>query len=290
MRTLLANKAPAVLSENQRVALVSLLADHDPAIYAMVRRRILVYGKVACDWLRPHLLSADPVMRRRALEIVHHFGKENSDETFLAFCLNHGEELDLEEAAGLLARTQYPDANPEAYRALYDGWAGELRDRIDFAGDADQVLGAVNQFLFGELGFVGNEHYSDSPENCYLNRVTDKRTGNPISLCAIYLFMARRLRLPIAGVGLPGHFLCRFQSSVQEVYIDPFRRGKFLSKGDCVKHLLNTQHGLQEGYLTPVSSRRILLRMCANLHQTYANLEMVDEASRVQRYLVALAK
>ena len=290
MRTLLANKAPAVLAENQRVALISLLADEDPAIYAMVRRRILAYGRAAGDWLRPHLLSSDPVMRRRALEIVHHLGREDSDETFLAFCLNHGEELDLEEATGLLARTQYPDTNPEGYRALYDGWAAELRDRIDFAEGADQVLGAMNHFLFEELGFVGNEHYGDSPENCYLNRVTDTRTGNPISLCAIYLFLARRLRLPIAGVGLPGHFICRFQSSVKEVYIDAFRRGKFLTKGDCIKHLLNTQHGLQEGHLTPVSSRRILLRMCANLHQTYSNLEMVDEAARVQRYLVALAK
>jgi hypothetical protein len=30
--------------------------------------------------------------------------------------------------------------------------------------------------------------------------------------------------------------------------------------------------------------------MCANLHQAYATLEMAEEASRMQRYLVALAK
>jgi len=47
---------------------------------------------------------------------------------------------------------------------------------------------------------------------------------------------------------------------------------------------------LQEGYLTPVTSRRILQRACANLQQTYASLEMTEEATRTQRYLVALAK
>ena len=290
MRTLLPQTASAGLSEKQRMALISLLADEDPAIYQMVRGKILSFGRTACDWLRPHLLSSDPVMRRRALEIVRHLARENSDETFLAFCLSSGEDLDLEQGAGLLAQTQYPDTNHEGYRALYDSWAAELAGRINFAGQADHILGEMNQYLFKELGFVGNERSGDSPENCYLNRVIDTRTGNPISLCVIYLLLARRLRLPVTGVGLPGHFLCRFQSSVREVYIDVFRQGRFLSKADCIKHLINNHHGLEEGCLTPVSSRRILLRMCANLHQTYAHLEMADEAARVQRYLVALAK
>jgi hypothetical protein len=54
--------------------------------------------------------------------------------------------------------------------------------------------------------------------------------------------------------------------------------------------LIKTSHSLQEGYLAPVSSRRMLLRMCANIHQTCSHLEMAEEAGRMQRYLVALAK
>ena len=42
--------------------------------------------------------------------------------------------------------------------------------------------------------------------------------------------------------------------------------------------------------MTPVTPRRILLRMCASLHQTFAKLEMTEEAGRMQGYLVALAK
>jgi regulator of sirC expression with transglutaminase-like and TPR domain len=118
----------------------------------------------------------------------------------------------------------------------------------------------------------------------------DRRSGNPLSVCCVYLFLARRMRLPIVGIGLPGHFICRYQSSTREIYIDVFRGGKFCTKADCIKHLLQSHHGLQEGYLSPVSSRRMLLRMCANLHQTYSTLEMAEESSRMQRYLVALAK
>jgi len=290
MQMLVSKDSPETLSESQRTALISLLVDEDPAIYQIVRRKILSFGQVACEWLHPHMLSSDPVMRRRALEIVHHFARQGSDERFQDFCLHNGEELDLEMAVGLLAQTQYPDINIEGYQALYDSWAAELRSRIDFAAGAEQILGLINQYLFDDLGFAGNEQFSDNPENCYLNRVVDRRTGNPISLCAIYLFLARRLKLPVAGIGLPGHFVCRFQSSTKEIYVDAFRRGRFWTKADCIKHLLNNHHGLHQGYLAPVTPRRMLLRMCANLHQTYANLEMAEEANRMQRYLVALAK
>src|SRR3989440_5359635 len=290
MQTLISTTEPSPLSESQRTALISLLVDDDPAIYEIVRRNILSYGHPACGWLRPHLLSSDPVMRRRSLEIVHYLARQNSDERFLAFCLNNGEELDLEMAVGLLAQTQYPDTNVQAYQALYDAWAAELRERIDFATPPEQVLGVINKYLFEELGFSGNENYTDNPENCYLNRVVDRRTGNPVSLCTLYLLLARRLQLPIAGIGLPGHFICRFQSSTREMYIDVFSGGSFSTKTPCTKHLIQNKHGLQDGYLTPVSPRRILLRMCANIHQTCSQLDMAEEVARMQRYLVALAK
>ena len=290
MPALVISGAPLTLPEKQRAALISLLADDDPAVYQTVRGKLLSYGKEVCGWLRPYLLHADPLIRRRALEIVRHFSRDDNDAQFIAFCLNSGEEFDLEHAVGLLARTQYPDVNLEAYSALYDLWAEELRTRIDLSGDGELALLTINKYLFDELRFEGDEQYSENPENCYVTRVVDRRSGNPISLCAIYLFVARRLKLPVTGIGLPYHFVCRYQSSIKEIYVDAFRRGHFWTKADCIKHLVNTNHGLHEGHLAPVSSRRILLRMCANLHQTYSQLEMTEDATRVQRYLVALAK
>jgi len=86
-------------------------------------------------------------------------------------------------------------------------------DRLALGDQEQNKLVRMNEFIFGSLGFTGNmENYYD-PENSYLNRVVDRRTGNPINLCLVYLMLARRLRLPIAGIGLPGHFICRFQST-----------------------------------------------------------------------------
>ena len=124
-----------------------------------------------------------------------------------------------------------------------------------------------------------------------MNRVVDRRTGNPISLCSIYLFVARRLKLPVVGIGMPGHFLCRYQNASEDaLFIDAFNRGKLLTKADCVKYLVHTRDGFKESYLAPVTGRRTLLRMCSNLHQIYSQLSLSDEVSRYQRYIVALAK
>jgi len=283
-------KVPA-LSEGQRMALVKLLSDEDPAVYHLVREKILSYGQSAIAWMQPHVLSSDPVLRRRVQEVIDHLARRSADNRFLAFCLSqHGEELDVDQGSWLLAQTRYPDINVAAYQALFDSYAGDLRERIDFGARPDQILATINQYLYSELGFHGNEQNYYEPENSYLNRVIDRRTGNPISLCMVYLFVSRRLHLPVTGIGMPGHFLCRFQCPTDELYIDAFNRGKLLSRTDCVKYLVQTNYGFQDGLLTPATPRRILLRMCSTLHQIYQHLKLAEETARLQRYIVALAK
>jgi regulator of sirC expression with transglutaminase-like and TPR domain len=278
------------LSESQRTALISLLGDEDPSVYQTVRGKLLSFGAPVMEWLRPYTLSDEALLRRRAQEIIHFFGRKAADESFLDFCASHGEDLPLEKGAWLLAQTQYPEINVSAYEALLDAFAAVLRARVDFTANVEEIIASINSYMFQGLEFKPNEANYYDPENSFLNRVIDNRTGNPLSLCTIYLLIGRRLKLPITGIGLPGHFVCRYQTSTAEIYIDAFNRGKLLTKADCIKYLLHTHHGLEEGYLAPVTPRRMLLRMCANLHQIYLHNKQADKTARFQRYLVALAK
>jgi regulator of sirC expression with transglutaminase-like and TPR domain len=120
--------------------------------------------------------------------------------------------------------------------------------------------------------------------------VIDTRTGNPISLSLVYLLIARRLRLPVVGIGMPGHFLCRFQSATKEIYINAFNRGKLLTKADCIKFLHKNGYGFQDDFLGPVSARRIFLRICTNLHRIYADENKAEEKARFERYIAVLGK
>ena len=283
-------ESSAPLSDRQITALLTLLPDEDVTVYQAVREKILSYGPQANEWLRPHTLSSDPVLRRRAQEIIQHLARQEADNRFLAFCLQQGEEFDVEEGAWLLAQTQFPDINVLAYQALFDSYAGELREQINYGSSAHAILGAVNRYLFLHLGFVGNQENYYDPENSFLNRVLDRRTGNPISLCLIYMLLSRRLRLPVTGIGMPGHFLCRFQSFKEELYIDAFNQGRLLTKADCIKYLHQSGQGYKEEFLGPLSSRRLLLRVCSNLHKIYVDLNLSEETARFQRYMVALGR
>ena len=53
-----------------------------------------------------------------------------------------------------------------------------------------------------------------------LNVVLETKKGNPISLCVIYLLIARKLKLPVFGVNLPNMFMLLFRNEQQEFYIN----------------------------------------------------------------------
>lgn len=277
-------------TEGERAALVNLLTDEDPVVYLTVQKKILSCGPEASEWLRPHVLSANPVLRRRSREIVRHFAQADADTQFLSFCRQPGEDLDLEAGVWLLARTNYPDINVEAYRAMLDGYAAELRERLDPSADGQKTLEVINKYLFEELGFAGNEVAYYDPQNSYLNRVMDRRMGNPITLSLLYILLAQRLWLPVGGIGLPGHFVCRYKSVAEELFLDAFNRGKTMSRADCVQFLAHLTEEARAETLTPACARRILARNCNNLHQIYRQLGLKEETLRISRYAAALAR
>ena len=76
----------------------------------------------------------------------------------------------------------------------------------------------------------------------------------------------------------------------QTFFLDVFNGGKFMTKADCVQYLVQGNYSLRDDSLAPVSARRLLLRICGNLHQIYLHLKLAEETARLQRYIVALAK
>ena len=117
--------------------------------------------------------------------------------------------------------------NTEAYRAVLDDYAHDLMHKIDFGSEPEGIMAAINRYIFQTQRYQGNEDNYYSADNSYLNRVIDQRRGNPISLCMIYQLVSRRLGLPMTGIGLPGHFLCRFQTPRQIIILMPLTKGAF---------------------------------------------------------------
>jgi hypothetical protein len=96
------------------------------------------------------------------------------------------------------------------------------------AGDAEDplVAAAATAALLGrEHGFTGDTTEYDHPDNSMLDLVLERRRGLPILLSVVYAEVGRRAGLPLAGVGLPGHFVTGHFGAVPPVLLDPFGGG-----------------------------------------------------------------
>jgi regulator of sirC expression with transglutaminase-like and TPR domain len=181
--------------------------------------------------------------------------------------------LELDRAALLLAAEEYPQLELESYLAQLDQFAARARATDEPQASPVTRLLRLNDVLFGELGFRGNtENYFDV-RNSFLNDVLERRTGIPITLSVVYLEVARRLGLPLLGVGLPGHFLVKYQDEADEILLDPFHDGRLLTENDCFRMILQMYQGnlvFHRSYLNAVTKKQILTRMLQNLKGIYA--------------------
>ena len=203
-----------------------------------------------------------------------------------------GEEadLDLARAALYLAAEEIRPSTPTTT------WRGSMpwpttrpTCRLDTAPPLGRLL-ALNRYLFAEHGFTGNAHHYYDPRNSFLNEVLDRHMGIPITLSVVYLELGWRLELPLAGVGMPGHFLVGYYPQDGTRYVDVFNQGRLLTHDECVARL-QAQFGngfvFYDEHLAPVSKRQILTRMLTNLKQVYMQRQDLDRAlAAVERILL----
>jgi len=203
------------------------------------------------------------------------------------------ERIDLARACLMIAQDAYPGLDVERYLGDLERMAIRLRGRIPQTGQAEERVVALNQFLYGDLGYWGNtEDYYD-PRNSYLNEVLDRRTGIPITLGILYMELGRRVGLPLEGISFPGHFLVRLHLRRGTLVLDPFAGGAPQADDELRRRLErvvpeHARGGVPLGelpleqFLEPASKRQILSRVLRNLKGIYR------EADKPERMLEVL--
>ena len=202
---------------------------------------------------------------------------------------------DLAPAALTIARVEYPSLDPKPYAVMLDRMGEEAAKRL--SGNRSDSLRAFNEYLYDELGFVGNRERYDDPRNSFINEVLDRRTGIPISLAVVYLEVARRAGLHVDGVNFPGHFLLRARDGVttgarsEVLVIDPFHGGAQLSEYDC-RQLLRQHVGDEAAFdtslLAPATRHDIVVRILVNLKRLYVRMRSFPQARFISSLLLGI--
>jgi regulator of sirC expression with transglutaminase-like and TPR domain len=214
---------------------------------------------------------------------------------------------DLAIGALMIARVAYPKLDAGPYLDRLDDLGRDARSRVAAAAavadapanvDADQYASvmALNDYLFREQRFVGNDVQYEDPRNSFLNDVLDRRTGIPITLALLYMEVARRAGIHVEGVNFPGHFLLRCPARpgltcTDDLIIDAFHGGALLSEKACrdlMRGHVADEAAFDGEVLAHATKPQILARMLVNLKRVYVRMHSFPQARDVTELLVAV--
>jgi regulator of sirC expression with transglutaminase-like and TPR domain len=175
-----------------------------------------------------------------------------------------------------------PDLDIEPYRHEVDRIARRIKSRLSESATDSDKLAALKRDLFEEQGFHGSRHDYGNRSNSYLNEVLDDREGLPITLSVLLMEVAKRLDLKVVGVGLPGHFLARYEPAEGPgTLLDPFERGVEISVTAAKQKITESGREWDDEYLATSPPKSILVRMLRNL---FSEARDKEDTGRMRRY------
>lgn len=186
------------------------------------------------------------------------------------------DRFDLGEAALLIGAHADPGCDIEAGIGTLDDLAAAV---------PEPSVVALSRSLFGDNGFIGDQSSYYDPRNSYLHLVLSRRRGIPITLCIVLMEVARRVGVPIVGIGTPAHFVARHADD-DDCYVDAFGGGQVLDRSQLDDRFAVIAPGIDIGpFLEPVPPTQIMLRVLGNLvaiHRRAGNRDALLWASQLR--------
>lgn len=244
-------------------AMASLLSDDSPKVWAGLRQQFEARGKHALPTLNKAAKSRSARVRSRARTILLDLDRRAAIRRLVRYAARS--DLDLERALFLLCRYHTPRLDFRRHQRALDAMAAEVAQRARRRTDELQRAQVLVEYLGGELAFGGSTGEFHHPDNIHLHRAIERRAGMPLTLCAVYMLVARRAGLRVAALPLPGHVMLRLYGYEKSVITDPYHHGQTRTERDCKRYL--EQHNLvfQGDWSADATDRALFKRHIMNL-------------------------
>jgi regulator of sirC expression with transglutaminase-like and TPR domain len=276
------------MDEGNLKALVSLLDDDDREVLVHVENQIISLGDTVIPYLEMEWeKNFNPLVQKRIEDLIHTVQFDGLKRKLVVWKEDGGK--DLLEGLWLVATYQYPDMEFDKLRATieqiyYETWL-ELKNNLH---PIDQIK-IINDVLFGKLKFGANTKNFHSPSNSMINIVLESKKGNPIALCAIYMLVAQKLKLPVYGVNLPNLFILTYKTDDSQFYINAFNKGLIFSRSDIDNYLQHLNINPAPIFYEPCSHIDIIKRVFRNLIVSYEKTADSDKVEEVKELLRSLS-
>lgn len=183
---------------------------------------------------------------------------------------------------------EYPDLNVDNYIQKINKIGMSLKESINDVKNPTYLISMLNEHLFQNLGFRGDNDDYYNPKNNFLNEVIDKKSGLPITISILYVEIAKFVGLDLKIVGFPGHVLVKYN---EEMVLDPFNDGALLDVDDLQDILDVNFDGhleFQPEFLDEIKSEQVLVRLARNLKNSYIQSYVYDNALRCTDMVLAI--
>ena len=157
-----------------------------------------------------------------------------------------------------------------------------------------QIIEKINDLLFNVQKFKPNTDDYYNPLNSYLNIVIERKRGIPITLCILYMRIARSVNFKMYPVNFPGHFLIKhiLEDNSGEIIVDPFNGGRIMDDYS-LKALIEQAYPQQNIPLThalveKATAAQVLIRMLNNLKGSYYEAQDIDRYNIANEMVLAI--
>lgn len=278
--------------------LIKLLDDEDENIYNSVRERFLSHGENTSEYLRGFLNDENILIKKRAGEIISTINYDKIRSELIRLSNSDSDDL-LENSMIALTEFAYPSTDKNEIKKILNEMSADISQKLNFINpdysriNVLQLLNVINDYLFNEKGFSGNsENYFD-PDNSYIGKVLEKKTGIPVTLSVVYLLIANRLNIPVFGINLPGHFILKYIKETKEYFIDPYNNGIIISMKEASEFIKNAGMTNEEfkniPYLHPATDKEIILRVIRNLIEVYKKENNIIKSQQLENLTLCFA-
>lgn len=255
------------LSSELQAAFLELLDDPQPAVRQALITHFLQHPAASIDFLRTVASSNNRPLAWHARQFLDELKFTDPAAEFRDFIRSLNYEL--ETGAILLSRTVFPGIDIAACCEQLDALAARCRELFAEPMTVREKCRTINRVLFHENGFRSDAEHHTDPLNCFLDQVLARRKGIPITLCIVYLLVARRLDLDLEPVSLPGHFVLGCYTEGLPFFIDALESGAFRSPDEIFDWLHARQIPAKITDLAPTPIREVLCLCCRSLAHHY---------------------
>ena len=277
------------MTDKELNALVSLLDDGDQEVKEHVRDKILFLGNKIIPFLENKWEgSFNPELQKEIEEIVHDVQLNLLMERLTGW--KNSDEKELLEGLWIINTYLYPELEFEKLNALmqqiyFDVWTNFKKELSVY----DKIK-LINNVMFNDLKFSANTKNFHSSANSMIKTVLETKKGNPISLCSVYLLVAKKLGLPVYGVNLPNLFVLTYQSGKFKFYINAFNKGLIFTKQDINNYLDHLKLDPKPEYFEPCENIEIIRRVIRNLIYSFEKIGDLDKSKEVNQLLKIVDK